>query len=179
MERDIDCLKHRKATHLSGADVLEIVNKKGKCILKIQDAYYNATESVAGKNTGGYFIKFDEDLKPAMLNTINKKRLIQVAKSVKNLDLEQARNIKNWVGLSVELVFDGTIKFGAEVTGGFRILPISPIPNISDKNAIGILNACKNLEELGLAWTKITLEEKSLPTVFALKEKLKKSLKNV
>ena len=177
MERDIDCLKHRKATHLSGADVLEIVNKKGKCVLKIQDAYYNASESVAGKNTGGYFIKFDEDLKPAMLNTINKKRLIQVAKSVKNLDLEQSRNIKNWVGLSIELIFDGTVKFGSEVTGGFRILPISPIPNISDKNALSILNGSKTLVELGENWTKITPKEQSLPTVFALKEKLKTTLK--
>lgn len=178
MERDIDCLKHRKATHLSGADVLEIVHKKGKCILKIQDAYYNASESVAGKNTGGYFIKFDEDLKPAMLNTINKKRLIQVAKTVKNLDLEDARNIKNWVGLSIELIFDGTVKFGAEVTGGFRILPISPIPTISDKNAIGLLNACKNISDLTEIWlNKITPTEKNIPTVLALKEQLKTALK--
>ena len=177
MERDIDCLKHRKATHLSGADVLEIVNKKGKCILKIQDAYYNASESVAGKNTGGYFLKFDEDLKPAMLNTINKKRLIQVAKSVKNLDLEQSRNIKNWVGLNIELVFDGTVKFGAEITGGFRILPISPIPDISDKNALSILNGSKTLADLSANWGKISAKEQALPSVFALKEKLKTILK--
>ena len=176
MERDIDCLKHRKATHLSGADVLEIIPKTGKCILKIQDAYYNATESVAGKNTGGYFIKFDEDLKPAMMNTINKKRLIQVAKVVKNLDLEQARNIKNWIGLSIELVFDGTVKFGAEVTGGFRILPISPIPNISDVNALNLLNSSTTLVELSTNWGKLG-KEQELPSVFALKEKLKTTLK--
>lgn len=176
MERDIDCLKHRKATHLSGADVLEIVNKKGKCILKIQDAYYNASESVAGKNTGGYFLKFNEDLKPAMLNTINKKRLIQVAKNVKNLDLEQARNIKNWVGLSIELVFDGTIKFGAETVGGFRILPTSPIPNISDVNALSILNTSKTKLELQTNWSKLTKDEQSLPTVVALKDQLKNKL---
>ena len=177
MERDIDCLKHRKATHLSGADVLEIIKKNGKCILKIQDAYYNESESVAGKNTGGYFIKFNEDLKPAMLNTVNKKRLIQVAKSVKNLDLEQSRNIKNWVGLSIELIFDGTVKFGADVTGGFRILPISPIPNISDVNALAVLNSSKTKDELVANWSKITVPEQSLPSVFALKEKLKNELK--
>lgn len=176
MERDIDCLKHRKATHLSGADVLEIVNKKGKCILKIQDAYYNASESVAGKNTGGYFLKFNEDLKPAMLNTINKKRLIQVAKITKGLDLEQSRNIKNWVGLTIELVFDGTVKFGAEVTGGFRILPINPIPNISDKNAIAILNDSKTLAELQVNWSKLTKDEQTQPTVVSLKDQLKNKL---
>lgn len=177
MERDIDCLKHRKATHLSGADVLEMIHKKGKCILKIQDAYYNASESVAGKKTGGYFITFNEDLKPAMLNTINKKRLIEVAKSVKNLDLEQARNIKNWVGLQIELIFDGTVKFGAEVTGGFRILPISPIPTISDENAISILNTSTSKEELVSNWELLTPTEKNIPTVFALKEQLKTTLK--
>jgi hypothetical protein len=177
MERDIDCLKHRKATHLSGADVLEIIEKKGKCILKIKDAYYNSSENVAGKNTGGYFIKFDEDLKPAILNTINKKRLIQVAKTVKGLDLKDARNIKNWIGLSIELIFDSTVKFGAEITGGFRILPISPIPTISDVNGLSILNSSKTLLELQANWSKLTKEEQSIPTVVALKDKLKTELK--
>lgn len=179
MERDIDCLKHRKATHLSGSDVLEIIRQNGKCVLTIQDAYYNAKESVAGKETGGYFIKFNENLLPAMLNTINKKRLIEVAKATKGLDLEQSRNIKNWVGLTVEIIFDGTVKFGKEVTGGFRILPISPIPDISDLKGLAILNDSKTISELLENWKTLSKEEQSLPTIFALKEKLKKSLKNV
>jgi len=177
MERSIDCFKHRKSTHLSGADVLDIIQKKGKCILIIQDAYYSDSENVAGKNTGGYFAVFNEGLKPAMLNTINKKRIAQLARNEKNLGLKDSRNIKNWVGLRVELIFDETVKFGADQTGGFRVLPKSPIPTISDVNGIKVLNECKTLAELPSYWSKLSKDEQALPTVNALKEKLKTTLK--
>jgi hypothetical protein len=48
---------------------------------------------------------------------------------------------------------------------------------ISDVNAISALNLCTNLDELGQTWATITAAEKKLPTVMALKEKLKGDLK--
>ena len=63
-----------------------------------------------------------------------------------------------------------------KVTGGIRVNPISPIPTISDTNALAVLNSSKTLAELPTNWSKLTKEEQSLPSVFALKEKLKTTL---
>jgi len=46
-------------------------------------------------------------------------------------------------------------------------------PQISDVNALGVLSVATNLEQLGEYWKTLSAEEKKLPTVLALKEKLK------
>ena len=43
-------------------------------------------------------------------------------------------------------------------------------------NALAVLNNSKTLAELPANWSKLTKEEQSLPSVFALKEKLKTTL---
>lgn len=50
-------------------------------------------------------------------------------------------------------------------------------PQISDSNALSILNKSTKLEELKTNWELLTAAEKNLPTVLALKEKLKTTLK--
>jgi hypothetical protein len=47
----------------------------------------------------------------------------------------------------------------------------------ADKSAIEALNKCTTLSELGDIWATITPADKKLPTVLALKEKLKGELK--
>lgn len=49
-------------------------------------------------------------------------------------------------------------------------------PQISDKNALDIINASKTLEELKTNWSKISAQEQALPTVLARKEELKLNL---
>jgi hypothetical protein len=49
-------------------------------------------------------------------------------------------------------------------------------PQVSDKNAIAVLSASKTLDELKTNWGKITVAEQALPTVLALKDKLKNTL---
>lgn len=50
-------------------------------------------------------------------------------------------------------------------------------PQISDANALTILNKSTKLDELKVNWELLTAVEKNLPTVLALKEKLKTTLK--
>jgi hypothetical protein len=49
-------------------------------------------------------------------------------------------------------------------------------PAISDVNALTILNQSTSLSELQANWSKLNKQEQALPTVMALKDKLKTSL---
>jgi hypothetical protein len=69
------------------------------------------------------------------------------------------------------------VKMMGKTTGGIRISPISPIPKISDANGIAVLSASKTLAELTANWSKLNTKEQALPTINALKDKLKKELK--
>lgn len=177
MEKNIDCMKYRKSTHLAGIDVETIVNEKGTCILTIKDAYYNTCVDVSGNKTDGYFIEFSEGLKPMVVNSINRKTISAIVKINKNISSVESRNIGNWIGSKIELIFDDSVKMMGKITGGIRVNAISPIPNISDKVALEALNMCNSLESLSIAWKILTPNEQSLPSVFALKEKLKTTLK--
>lgn len=177
MEKNIDCMKYRKSTHLAGVDVETIVDDKGKCILTIKDAYYNTGVDVSGNKTDGYFIEFVEGVKPMVVNSVNRKTIANIAKITKNLSSVESRNIGNWIGLKIELTFDASVKMMGKVTGGIRVNPINPIPDISDKIAIESLNLCTSLEALSVAWKTLTPQEQVLPSVFSLKEKLKTTLK--
>ncbi len=177
MEKDIDCMKYRKSTHLAGVDVETIVDEKGKCVLTIKDAYYNTGVDVSGNKTDGYFLEFVEGVKPMVVNSVNRKTIANIIKQTKNITSVESRNIGNWIGLQIELTFDASVKMMGKVTGGIRINPISPIPDISDVNAKAILNGSKTLAELSENWSKCTKQEQALPSVFALKETLKNTLK--
>lgn len=177
MEKNIDCMKYRKSTHLAGVDVETIIDDKGKCLLTIKDAYYDKGVDVSGNKTDGYFLEFTEGVKPMVVNSVNRKTIADIVKKEKGLTSVESRNIGNWIGLKIELIFDANVKMMGKVTGGIRVAPNSPIPTISDKNAIDVLNTSKTLAELPINWEKLSAEEKKIPSVFALKEKLKTTLK--
>lgn len=176
-ETDIDIMKYRKSTHLAGIDVAEIIREKGQCILTIKEAFYDREIDVSGKKLDGYFIEFIEDVKPMMVNSTNRKTIAKVVQDAKGLDVLSARTIKNWNGSKIELYFDSSVIMKGEQTGGIRVRPNNPIPNIPDTNALKILNDSKTKEELKTNWSKLSKAEKSLPTVVELKDKLKVSLK--
>lgn len=178
MEKNIDCMKYRKSTHLAGVDVETIVDEKGKCILTIKDAFYDKNVDVSGNKTDGYFITFVEGVKPMLVNSINRKTIANIIKTDKGLTPLESRNIGNCVGLQIELYFDPNVKMMGQLVGGIRVMPKSPIPNISDVNALTILNLSKSLNDLKANWGKLTVQEQSLPTVIALKDKLKGELPN-
>ena len=177
MERNIDAMKYRKSTHLAGVDVEMIIAEKGECILTIKDAYYNTGVDVSGNKTDGYFLEFEENVKPMVVNSINRKTISNIVKMNKGCTAVESRNIGNWIGQTIELVFDSTIRMMGKNTGGIRVKPTSPIPNVDDKKALELLNTSKTLQELQENWSKLSKQEQKLPTINALKDKLKTNLK--
>lgn len=184
-ETNIDCMKYRKSTHLAGVDVEMMIAEKGKCILTIKEAYYSGIEIINGKSVGvnvngkvleGYYIEFLEDTKPMKVNSGNRKTIASIAKIVKKISSVESRNLMSWKGLKIELYFDPDVMFSKEKTGGIKVNPISPIPDISDANALAILNSSKTKTELQANWGKLTKDEKALPSVNATKDKLKNEL---
>jgi hypothetical protein len=185
-ETNIDCMKYRKSTHLAGVDVETIIAEKGNCILTIKEAYYSISEMVNGRKVGvemngkivdGYYIHFLEDVKPMSVNSTNRKTISSIVKTLKNISSQESRNLSNWIGVKIELYFDEKVVMKGEVVGGIRVKAISPTPQISDANAVTILNTSTTLEELRTNWSKLTQQEQALPTVTALKESLKNKLK--
>jgi len=147
-EKNIDCMKYRKSTHLAGIDVETIISEKGKCVLTIKDAYYDKNVDVSGNNTDGYFLEFVEGVKPMVVNSTNRKVISKIIKIKSKCTSSESRNIGNWVGLKIELIFDENVKMMGKITGGIKVSPISPIPEISDKKAISLLITSKNRDEL-------------------------------
>ena len=175
-QRNIDCMKYRKSTHLAGIDVETIISEKGSCVLTIKDAYYDKQVNVSGNKTDGYFIEFVEDFKPMVVNSINRKTISAIVKTLKNITTAESRLLNNWIGVAIELDFDPNVKMMGQVVGGIRVKAISPIPQISDANGLKILNESKTLEELKNNWEALTNQEKKLPTIIKLKEDLKNKL---
>ena len=112
-----------------------------------------------------------------VVNSTNRKTIANIVKVKKELSSVDSRNIGNWNDVAIELYFDPTIKMMGKVTGGIKVKAESPIPNISDSKALDLLNSAKTLKELVTLWTSLSVSEKSLPSVLALKENLKTKLK--
>ena len=176
MERNIDAMKYRKSTHLAGVDVEMIIAEKGECILTIKDAYYDSGVDVSGNKTDGYFIVFKENVKDMVVNSVNRKTISNIVKINKNCTAVESRNIGNWIGQTIELDFDSNVKMMGKVVGGIRVKPTSPIPNVDDKKGIELLSTSKSLQELQENWKKLTSQEQKLPSINALKDKLKTTL---
>ena len=176
-ETGIDCMKYRKSTHLAGVDVEMIIADKGKCVLTIKESYYDTGVDVSGNRTDGYFLEFVEGVKPMVVNSTNRKVISQIVKIKNKCTGSESRNIGNWKGLTIQLVFDESVKMMGKLTGGIRISPISPIPTVSDVNAKAILSGSNSLLDLQANWSKLSKDEQALPSVNAMKDKLKTTLK--
>jgi hypothetical protein len=176
-ETGIDCMKYRKSTHLAGVDVEMIIADKGKCVLTIKESYYDTGVDVSGNRTDGYFLEFVEGVKPMVVNSTNRKVISQIVKIKNKCTGSESRNIGNWKGLTIQLVFDESVKMMGKLTGGIRVSPISPIPTVSDVNAKAILSGSNSLLDLQANWSKLSKDEQALPSVNAMKDKLKTTLK--
>ena len=176
-EKNIDCMKYRKHTHIAGVDVENIIAEKGNCILTIEECYYSKNIDVSGNNTDGYFIEFKEDIKPMVVNSTNRKQIAKIVKDLKKCQAVESRNIGNWSGLQIELYFDATVRMMGKTTGGIKVKYQLPVNKADDKQALIKLSECKTLEDLKTIWVSLTADEKTLPTVLSKKESLKKTLK--
>jgi hypothetical protein len=129
-ETNIDCMKYRKSTHLAGIDVETIIAEKGNCILTIKEAYYDTNVDVSGNKTAGYFIEFIENVKPMVVNSINRKVIGNIVKSINKCSSTDSRNIGNWSNIQIELLFDANVKMMGKVTGGIRIAEKYELPTL-------------------------------------------------
>jgi len=175
-ETEIDSMKYRKSTHLAGIDVEAIVEEKGNCILTIKEAFYDRGVDVSGNKTDGYFISFIEPVKDMVANSGNRKIINEIVKEKLGCSSAESRMLPNWKGIQIDLWFDPSVKMMGKVTGGIKVKPVVK-KVVSDANALTILNSSKTIAELQTNWQKITPSEQHLPTVIALKEKLKTDLK--
>lgn len=175
--RDVDSMKFRNSTHLAGVDVEIVIQEKGKCIMTIDDAYYTQGEVVNGKKLEGYYIKFKEHPKRMKVNSTNRQIISDIVRKVRDVSRVDSRNLKNWVNIPIELYFKENVQFARKTVGGIRVRSESPIPQVSDKKALKVIGSSKTQEELKANWGKITRNEQALPSVTALKDKLKKELK--
>lgn len=175
-ETDIDSMKYRKSTHLAGIDVEAIVEEKGNCVLTIKEAYYDRGVDVSGNKTDGYFIEFAEGVKPMVANSGNRKIINEITKQKLGCTSAESRKLPNWSGVQIELIFDPNVKMMGKVTGGIKVKPVEK-KIVSDVSALATLNKSNTILELQTNWGLISPTEQHLPTVIALKEKLKTTLK--
>jgi hypothetical protein len=161
---NIDCMKHRKSTHLASVDVEAIIAEKGKCILTIKEAYYSPISddpntgkkigiNVNGKLQDGYFLEFVEDVKPMVVNSGNRKTIAKMVQLSKGIVAVESRNLMSWNGFKIELLFDPNIKFGKETTGGIVVSPIAPIiekkkPTFKEEHFEKAFNANATIETI-------------------------------
>lgn len=167
-ETNIDCAKYRKSTHLAGIDVETITSEKGSCILTIKEAYYDTNVDVSGNKTSGYFLEFEENVKPMVVNSINRKVITNLVKSVKtHLTNAEARNIGNWAGIKLDLYFDANVKMMGKVTGGIRIKENYPLP-ILVADSENFKNAKLAIEKSGFTIAQVKSKYFVSPEVEAL-----------
>lgn len=146
-ETNVDCMKYRKSTHVAGVDVEAIISEKGKCIVTIKEAYYSKGVDVSGNKTDGYFLEFVEDVKPMVVNSGNRKTIALLCKTEKNISSIDSRNISNWVGMRIELIFDQNVKMMGQIVGGIKVKPQSVVIEkkpLSEANFAKALDSIKN-----------------------------------
>jgi hypothetical protein len=175
-ETEIDSMKYRKSTHLAGIDVEAIVADKGSCVLTIKEAFYDRGVDVSGNKTDGYFISFVEPVKDMVANSGNRKIINDIVKEKLGCNSAESRMLPNWKNIEIDLWFDPIVKMMGKVTGGIKVKAVVK-KVVSDVSALAVLNQSKTIIDLQANWQKITPTEQHLPTVIALKEKLKTTLK--
>lgn len=157
-ETNIDCMKHRKSTHLAGVDVEAIIAEKGKCILTIKEAYYETGVNVSGNKTDGYFLDFEEDVKPMVVNSGNRKTIAKMVQLAKGIEAVESRNLMSWNGFKIELQFNPNVKMMGQVVGGIVVSPIAPIvekkkPTFEEKHFEKAFNANATIEKITNGFT--------------------------
>jgi len=127
-------MKYRKSTHLASVDVDSIISEKGKCILTIKEAYFAKGIDVSGTKKDGYFLEFEEDVKPMVANSTNRMKIANIIKSQKNLNAVDSRNIGNWIGLKIQLIVDNNVKMMGQIVDGIRVVEMVELPVLDEKH---------------------------------------------
>lgn len=152
IERDIDCRKHRKSTHLASPDLDALTLEKKPLIFTILDTWYETGVDVSGNRTDGYFCKLQEHKKNMVLNSVNRKQLAVFAKN-KGFEGAECYNIGNWKGLTIELYVDRNVKMMGKIVDGIRIRPKQPVikkvkPKFTEDKIEATAKKCVTIEQI-------------------------------
>ena len=158
-----------KSDHLGVIDLEELIESKKGLIFTITHVKQEIGAKVAGVIGDFNIAYFKEQIKPLVLNATNAGIIRKLAGGSTNTD--------NWKNILVELYIDTTVKMKGQIVGGVRIKSQTPIiKQISDSNALSVLNKSTTSEELRVNWLSLTKEEQSLVAVISRKEALKVEL---
>jgi hypothetical protein len=125
VEKNIDCRKHRKSTHLASADLVVMESEGKPLIFTITECWYETGVNVSGTKKDGYFCKLEGQAKDFLINSGNRSIVASFAKN-EGHDGADAFNIGNWTGLRIELYVDEKVKMMGEVVGGIRVRKKQP-----------------------------------------------------
>src|SRR3972149_2302977 len=167
MENKTHYRKVFKSDHVGVADLEDFIEEKKGLIFTISHVKQEINIAVAGKKGNFNIAYFVEKIKPLVLNATNSRALRMMTNSV---------FVEDWKNLKIELFIEKNIRFGRDIVDGVRIKTLAKT-FISDENARSILSESKTLFDLKNNWEKLTKEERNLPTILALKETLKTTLK--
>jgi len=171
-EENPNSAAYRKSTHLAGVDLLE-----KNLTLTIKKCIYATDLVVNGKVQACYEIQFEEDVKPMVVNSTNRKTINKILQS-KGFSKGDSLATINWIGLQIELYFEENRSFAGEKTGGIGIVEkLIEVVKLETKSAIDALNLCTTAEQLKGTWGILTADEKKNAEIMALKDKLKTTLK--
>lgn len=166
MEQLTHWKKNLDSRYISGEDLQgELKGLKKEMVVKIsrfEDAEtFDANTQAKGIKTGFFLTELNgkELYKPVLLNKTNATFCRNEFKS---------EFMEHWINKPFILYAMPDKRFNFVA----RFKKYYP-PQISDVNALGVLSVATDLETLGEYWKTLTPEEKKLPTVLALKEKLK------
>tara|TARA_R110000850_G_C9813630_1_gene451732 strand:- start:286 stop:822 length:537 start_codon:yes stop_codon:yes gene_type:complete len=156
IEKNIDCRKHRKSTHLASADFDAIKLDGKQLIFEIEECRYETEVNVNGKKQDHYFIKFKGIQKEWIVNSTNRNTISGFAKN-KGFADESRYNIGNWNGLVIELYVDRNVKFQKKIVDGIRICPLQPKikekPKFNDSNFEKAKIAAATIEQIKKVYT--------------------------
>ena len=156
IERNIDCRKHRKSTHLASADIDSMTLEGKSLIFEIEDARYETGVNVSGKKTDGYFVKLKDCKKEWMVNSKNRTTISGFAKN-NGFPEEQGYNIGNWKGLIIELFVDRNVSLMGAIVDGIRVMQLQPKqkvkPSFTEDNFDKAKVANATIEQIKKAYT--------------------------
>ena len=166
-----------KSDHLGVVDLEEFTEQGRPMVFTIKAVKQEVGATVAGAKGNFNIAYFAEDIKPLVLNSTN-------ATTVRRLG-NFGTDVDTWLNIPVELYIDAAVKMKGQIVGGVRIKTVRPMGvlagavllPVSDVAPLAAINATTTIAELQAAWTSLSKEEQSLPTVIAAKDKRKSDLK--
>lgn len=137
-------------------------------VLTIKSIRQEKFKGMDGKEDEGLIARFEEDVKPMIINATNAKMITKLYKTP---------YIEEWVGKKIQVYASVVRAFGEDVEA-LRIRDLKPkVKEIDPKEAIKKLKGAKTQDELKTAYLSLSKGEQSHPEVIKTKDEMKGMVK--